>query len=54
MLAEPNFPARPDEFVGRRAQIAVFSQALQQAYRQAELVHLRSLVNGELARAACC
>ena len=30
MLAEPNFPARPDEFVGRRAQIAVFSQALQQ------------------------
>jgi hypothetical protein len=30
MLPEPNFPARPDEFVGRKAQIAVFRQALQQ------------------------
>ena len=30
MHPEPNFPARPDEFVGRKAQIAVFRQALQQ------------------------
>jgi predicted ATP-dependent serine protease len=30
MLPEPNFPVRPDEFVGRRPQIEVFRQALQQ------------------------
>ena len=30
MLPEPNFPAKPDEFVGRKAQIAIFRQALQQ------------------------
>ena len=30
MLPEPNFPVKPDEFVGRKAQIAVFRQALQQ------------------------
>src|SRR5437899_8958284 len=30
VLPEPNFPARPDEFVGRRQHIAAFRQALQQ------------------------
>jgi hypothetical protein len=30
MLPEPNFPAKPDEFIGRKAQIAAFRQALQQ------------------------
>ena len=30
MLPEPNFPARPDEFVGRRQHIEAFRYALQQ------------------------
>jgi len=30
MLPEPNFPVRPEEFVGRRRQIETFCQALQQ------------------------
>lgn len=30
MLPEPNFPVKPDEFVGRRLQIDVFRHALQQ------------------------
>src|SRR5438034_2906851 len=30
MLPEPNFPVKPDEFLGRRQQIQVFRQALQQ------------------------
>lgn len=30
MLSEPNFPIRPGEFVGRRQQIEIFRQALQQ------------------------
>jgi hypothetical protein len=30
VLPEPNFPVRPDEFVGRRRQIEIFCQALQQ------------------------
>jgi hypothetical protein len=30
MLPEPNFPVKPDEFIGRRQQIQVFRQALQQ------------------------
>lgn len=30
MLPEPNFPARPDEFVGRRGQIEIFCHALRQ------------------------
>jgi AAA ATPase-like protein len=30
MLPEPNFPVRPDEFVGRRQQIEIFLQSLQQ------------------------
>ena len=30
MLPEPNFPVRPDEFVGRKQQIEEFRQALQQ------------------------
>jgi hypothetical protein len=30
MLPEPHFPIRPDKFVGRRQQIAIFRQALQQ------------------------
>ena len=30
MLPEPNFPVRPDEFVGRRQQIKVFREALRQ------------------------
>jgi hypothetical protein len=30
MLPEPNFPVRPDEFVGRRQQIEAFREALQQ------------------------
>ena len=30
MLPEPNFPVRPDEFIGRRPQIEIFCQALQQ------------------------
>ncbi len=29
MLPEPNFPVKPDEFIGRRSQIEVFCQALQ-------------------------
>ena len=30
MLPEPNFPARPDAFVGRKVQIEIFRQALRQ------------------------
>lgn len=30
MIPEPNFPAKPDEFVGRRPQIEMFRRALQQ------------------------
>jgi ABC-type branched-subunit amino acid transport system ATPase component len=30
VLPEPNFPVRPDEFVGRQRQIEIFCQALQQ------------------------
>ena len=30
VLPEPNFPARPDEFVGRTRQIELFRQALRQ------------------------
>ena len=30
MLPEPNFPVRPEEFIGRRPQIETFCQALQQ------------------------
>src|SRR5215469_14421123 len=30
MRPEPNFPVRPDEFVGRRQQIEAFREALQQ------------------------
>ena len=30
MLPEPNFPVRPEEFIGRRRQIEIFCQALQQ------------------------
>ena len=30
MLPEPNFPVKPDEFVGRRQQIEIFRQSLQQ------------------------
>ncbi len=30
MIPEPNFPAKPDEFVGRRLQIEAFRRALQQ------------------------
>ena len=30
MLPEPNFPVKPDEFVGRRQQIKVFREALRQ------------------------
>lgn len=30
MVPEPNFPVRPDEFVGRRQQIDIFRQTLQQ------------------------
>lgn len=29
MLPEPNFPVKPDEFIGRRSQIEVFRQTLQ-------------------------
>ncbi len=29
MLPEPNFPAKPNEFIGRRTQITIFRQALQ-------------------------
>jgi len=30
MLPQPNFPVRPDEFVGRRQQVEIFRQSLQQ------------------------
>jgi hypothetical protein len=30
VLPEPNFPVRPEEFIGRRRQIEIFCQALQQ------------------------
>jgi len=30
VLPEPNFPVRPDEFIGRQAQIEIFCQALRQ------------------------
>jgi hypothetical protein len=30
VIPEPNFPARPEEFVGRKLQIEVFQRALQQ------------------------
>src|SRR5579883_2875579 len=29
MLPEPNFPAKPNQFIGRRLQITIFRQALQ-------------------------
>ena len=30
MIPEPNFPAKPDEFVGRKPQLEAFRQALRQ------------------------
>jgi len=33
VLPEPNFPVRPEEFIGRRRQIETFCQALQQGLR---------------------
>ena len=33
MIPEPNFPVKPDEFVGRRPQVEAFRQALGKAWR---------------------
>ena len=43
MLPEPNFPVRPEEFVGRRRQIETFCQALQQGLEAGRTASFASL-----------
>lgn len=53
MIPEPNFPAKPEEFVGRKLQIEAFRRALQQGWKRAELRPSPFWEIGALERAAC-
>jgi len=54
MRPEPNFPIRPDEFVGRSHHIEAFREALQQGLTAGRTSSFAISAIGELAKAVCC